>query len=110
MELNRHKSGLTFDASIQLRRSALNAKTITSRARSAIDDTVGKLSGMMGLGAKPKRRRRRKSATARVKAAMSRTKTAAGRKTARIKRRVKSAAKGARNVVVSRPRRATARR
>jgi len=77
----------------------LNAQTITSKAKSAIGETVDKLSGMMGLGAKPKRGRRRKtsaaSAKTRARRAVSRSKTVARRKTAQVKRKVKSVAKKA---------------
>ena len=75
----------------------MNAKTITSKAKSALGDTVDKLSDMMGLGSKPKRRlkRRTKSVAAKAKSAVTRTKTAARRKTAQVKRRVKRVAKKA---------------
>jgi hypothetical protein len=75
----------------------LNAKTITSKAKTAIGDTVDRLSGMMGLGAKPKRRakRRPKSTAAKARSAVKRGKTAARRKTAQVKRRVKRVAKNA---------------
>jgi hypothetical protein len=86
----------------------LNAKTITSKAKTAIGDTVDKLSDMMGLGSKPKRRakRRPKTATAMAKSAVKRGKTAARRKTAQVKRTVKRVAKKA----TSRARRAVSGR
>ena len=86
----------------------MNAKTITSKAKSAIGETVDKLSDMMGIGSKPKRRARRrpKSVAAKARSAVARTKSAARRKTAQVKRRVKRVAKKA----TSRTRRAVSRR
>jgi hypothetical protein len=86
----------------------LNAKSITSKAKTAIGDTVDRLSDMMGLGSKPRRRtkRRSKSAAAKAKSAVKRGQTAVRRKTAQVKRRVRRVAKKA----TSRARRAVSGR